>query len=256
MQPPYYLVFARRTSRVLFELADYHGKEGIVRRDAIEAASSGEELETHLHQHARIFHATATDVIESFRNGPQNVTLKDAAYIIGRCGITRSSSVIEAGTGSGSLTAFLSLYAGSVVSFEAREDFHELASQNLRRLSSLDAVGDVELVLAPFEEALERFADRIGSFDACVLDMPEPWSCYAPARAMLRAGGLLVCYVPNATQASRCSTEASDSGFEPLESVELIRREWRFSERIAKPGKEVLHTAFLLFFRKRVGEHT
>lgn len=248
MQPPYYLVFPRRRSRVLYALADYHGKEGIVRREAIEAAESGDELETHLHQHARIFHATATDVIESFRNGPQNITLKDAAYIIGRCGITRSSKVVEAGTGSGSLTAFLALYAGTVVSFEMREEFHDIAEENLKRLDTIDPNAEIELVHAPLEEAPERLADRRGSFDACVLDMPEPWTCYAAARELLRPGGLLVCYVPNATQASRCAAEAA--GFEPLENVELIRREWRFTERIAKPTKDVMHTAFLLFFRK------
>jgi tRNA A58 N-methylase Trm61 len=131
MDPPYYFVFPKLRSRVFFERADYHAKDGIIRAEAIGEADSGDELTTHLGVKARIYHATATDVIESFSNGPQNITLKDAAYIIGRCGVMRDSRVIEAGTGSGSLTAFLSLYAKRVVSFELRDDFAQLARKNL-----------------------------------------------------------------------------------------------------------------------------
>ena len=246
MEPPYYFVFPKQRSRVFFELKDYHAKDGIIKAEAIERAQSGDALETHLGVESRIYHATATDVIESFRNGPQNITLKDAAYIIGRCGVTRDSNVVEAGTGSGSLAAFLSLYARSVVSFELREDFAQLSKKNLERLGSIGRGENVELHTERFENAPQIVADR----DVCVLDMPEPWTCYGAARGVLRDGGILVCYVPNATQASTCAHHAVEHGFEPIEHVELIRREWRFSERIAKPGKEVLHTAFLLFFRK------
>ena len=244
MEPPYYFVFPKGRSRVFFECKDYHAKEGIIRKEQIEEARSGDELVTHLDTKARIFHATSTDVIESFRNGPQNITLKDAAYIIGRCGVTNTSKVVEAGTGSGSLTAFLSLYAGEVTSFEMRDDFAKLAAENLERLESLGLGSNITRHVGRFEETTGTLADQ----DVCVLDMPEPWTCYDAARSALRDGGILVCYIPNATQASTCAHEAI--GFEPLEHVELIRREWRFTERIAKPGKEVLHTAFLLFFRK------
>ena len=204
----------------------------------ISQAESGDELETHTGTKARIFHADAVEVIESFRRGPQAITIKDAAYIIERCGITKSSRVIEAGTGSGSLTGFLSLRAGEVVSYEQREDFHEIAKKNLERL----APSNVTLVNADLNEA-----DSEG-FDACVLDMPEPWSCYAKARELLAPGGWLCCYVPNTTQAVECVNRAA--GFEHVESVEIMRREWVFSGRIAKPDKEVMHTAFLLFFRR------
>ncbi|MFT4308775.1 MAG: hypothetical protein ACMXYM_05410 [Candidatus Woesearchaeota archaeon] len=247
MEPPYYLVFPKLRSRVFFEVKDYHAKDGIIKAEAIGCARSGDELETHLGVKARIYHATATDVIESFANGPQNITLKDAAYIIGRCGVTRESRVVEAGTGSGSLTAFLSLYAGSVSSFELREDFAQLARTNLDRLAIIGLGANIAAHTAPFEDAPKVLSEKQ---DIAILDMPEPWTCYAPAREVLRDGGILVCYVPNATQASTCAHRAGEHGFVPLESVELIRREWRFSERIAKPGKEVLHTAFLLFFRK------
>ena len=247
MEPPYYFVFPKLRSRVFFEVKDYHAKDGIIKAHAIENAVSGDQLETHLGTHARIYHATATDVIESFRNGPQNITLKDAAYIIGRCGVTRDSKVIEAGTGSASLTAFLSLYADRVISFESREEFAQIAQENLKRLTMLGLGGSIELHTERFENAPGIVSP---DQDICVLDMPEPWTCYEAARGVLRDGGILVCYVPNATQASTCAHRAIEYGFEPLENVELIRREWRFTERIAKPGKEVLHTAFLLFFRK------
>jgi tRNA (adenine57-N1/adenine58-N1)-methyltransferase catalytic subunit len=247
MDPPYYFVFPKLRSRVFFERADYHAKDGIIRQEAIGNASSGDELETHLGVKARIYHATATDVIESFRNGPQNITLKDAAYIIGRCGVTRESRVIEAGTGSGSLTAFLSLYAKRVVSFELRDDFAQLTKKNLARLASIGLGENIETHTDRFENAPSIVGEPC---DIAILDMPEPWTCYTSAREMLRSGGILVCYVPNATQASSCAHHALDYGFEPIEHIELIRREWRFSERIAKPNKEVLHTAFLLFFRK------
>jgi tRNA (adenine57-N1/adenine58-N1)-methyltransferase catalytic subunit len=249
MDPPYYFVFPKLRSRVFFERADYHAKDGIIRAEAIGEADSGDELTTHLGVKARIYHATATDVIESFSNGPQNITLKDAAYIIGRCGVMRDSRVIEAGTGSGSLTAFLSLYAKRVVSFELRDDFAQLARKNLTRLASIGLGGNIETHVDRFENAPSIVSDPC---DVAILDMPEPWTCYAPAREILTNGGILVCYVPNATQASSCAHHATTHGFEPIEHVELIRREWRFSERIAKPGKEVLHTAFLLFFRKTV----
>ena len=245
MEPPYYFVTEKGRSKIFSTRTEYQSVQGVVSADQIERARPGESLQTHLGSQVRIYPADDIELIESFSRGPQAITLKDALYIIGRCAITRDSLVVESGTGSASMAAFLSLYAGAVISYERREEFYKLSKKNLAQIADRPAFAPIELVHAEFSEAQ---ASRPAQ--AVILDMPEPWTQFPTAHRLLADTGSLACYTPNITQAIAC-TDALSEGFEHVETVEIMRREWSAHGRIAKPKKELMHTAFLVFARVR-----
>src|SRR5690606_18687453 len=106
--------------------------------------------------------------------------------------------VVEAGAGSGALTNWLLRSVGPeghVHSWELREDFAEIARQNVEGWHGGPpenwtlTVGDVaEAAIAP--------VDRV------VLDMLSPWEALDTVDRILRPGGVFVGYIATTTQMS------------------------------------------------------
>jgi len=246
MEAPYFFYTKDGKTKIFHSLAKYEGKDGIITIEEIENAEDGQRLQTHLDKSLIIYSANPIDIIENFRRGPQTIILKDASYIISKASVNKNSIILEAGTGSGSMTAYFALHSKKVYSFELREEFMEISRKNLNRINQNPLFGEIELINDDVQYANKYINEKV---DVIFLDMPEPWNYFSILKSLLNQNGIIVCYVPNVTQALECANSLNEFIIE--ESCEIILRNWKFLGRIAKPEKDLLHTAFLVFARNK-----
>lgn len=189
------------------------------------------------------------DFVLSMPRGATIVYPKDAAMILGVADIFPGAKVIEAGVGSGALSISL-LRAigpeGELSSFERREDFAQIATENVKTYFAgippqwKLTVGSVQ------ESATEKKYDRV------ILDMLAPWECVSFAAQILRPGGVFLAYVATTTQLSSTAEALKDDGrfTEPLSS-ETIVREWHHEGLAVRPMQRMIgHTGFLIVSRR------
>ncbi|WP_353113737.1 tRNA (adenine-N1)-methyltransferase [Microbacterium sp.] len=193
------------------------------------------------------------DFAMSMPRGAAIVYPKDAAQIVMQADIFPGATVVEAGVGSGALSLAL-LRAigqdGSLVSFERREDFAEVARANVATFFGATPpswnviVGDLaEELPAAFEPA---------TVDRVVLDMLAPWECMDVVAEALTPGGVVICYIATATQLSRVAEYIRATGlFTDPEASETMVRGWHVEGLAVRPDhRMVAHTGFLLTARR------
>ncbi|MBM3669182.1 MAG: tRNA (adenine-N1)-methyltransferase [Actinobacteria bacterium] len=192
------------------------------------------------------------DYVLGMPRGAAVVYPKDAARIVALADVGDGSSIIEAGAGSGALTCYLVRAAGThgrVLSIEARADFAEIATENVRRwFGGTPRTWSIEV--GPFQELALGVAPE--SVDAVVLDMLAPWECLSAADVVLVPGGALVVYVATTTQMSRVVEEMRASGrwVEPR-AEELMLRTWHLDGLAVRPDHRMNgHTGFLVSTRR------
>jgi tRNA (adenine57-N1/adenine58-N1)-methyltransferase len=190
------------------------------------------------------------DYVLSMPRGAQVVYPKDAAQIVAMADIYPGARVLEAGAGSGALTCSLLRAVGehgSLQSYERREDFAEVARDNVSRFfggapaSWTLTVGDLgEVDLAGRE------------FDRVVLDMLAPWEVLANVAPTLVPGGVLIAYVATTTQLSAVVEALREhGGFTEPRAWETLVRDWTADGLAVRPDhRMVAHTAFLVSARR------
>jgi tRNA (adenine57-N1/adenine58-N1)-methyltransferase catalytic subunit len=180
----------------------------------------------------------------------QPIYPKDLGAVLMHLDVYPGARVVEAGTGTGALTAALLRAVGPqgrVVSYEQREGFLELA-----RAAIADALGglpeNLELKVADAYEP----GTVGGSFDRAALDLPEPWQALPGFAPALRPGGILFAHCPNVSQVLRLGEALREhGGFGLIETVEVLERGWTVRGRSSRPDhRMVAHTGFLTFARR------
>jgi tRNA (adenine57-N1/adenine58-N1)-methyltransferase catalytic subunit len=244
MDAPYFFRTQDGKTKIFHTLSKYEGKDGIITIEEIKEAKDGQRLQTHLNKSVIIHSANPIDIIENYRRGPQTIILKDAAYIISKASVNKNSIILEAGTGSGSMASYFALSAKKVYSFELRNEFLEISKKNIAKIKDNPLFCEIDLINDDIQYANNYIKEKV---DVIFLDVPEPWNYFSILKPLLLDNGRIVCYVPNVTQALECANNMHDYIIE--ESCEVILRNWKFSGRIAKPEKDLLHTAFLVFGR-------
>lgn len=187
------------------------------------------------------------DYVLSMPRGAAVIYPKDAAQIIAWGDIFPGASVVEAGAGSGALTCSLLRAvgpAGSVISYEVREDHAAYARRNVEAFVGASPPNwDLRLGDAAQHDAP---ADRI------VLDMLEPWAMLPMVLRCLRPGGVLTVYVATTTQLSRIADDLrATEGFTEPDAWETLHRPWHVVGLAVRPEHRMVgHTAFLLTARR------
>jgi tRNA (adenine57-N1/adenine58-N1)-methyltransferase catalytic subunit len=176
---------------------------------------------------------------------------KDLGLILVYADIFPGAQVLEAGTGSGSLTIALARAVGeegSVISYEVREDHLERATENIATwYSGLGGKPEnLELRLGDvFEGVPERGIDRI------VLDLPEPWQAIGTTTESLAPGGILCCYLPTIPQVSQTVDAMRGARFAQINTLEGLVRTWNVEGQSVRPDhRMVAHTGFIVTARK------
>ena len=190
-----------------------------------------------------------SDYVLSMPRGAAVVYPKDAGQIVTMADIFPGARVVEAGVGSGALSCSLLRAVGdhgSLSSYERREDFAEIARNNVERYFGSPhpawrlTLGDLQ------DNLVETEVDRM------VLDMLAPWECLDVAAKALVPGGVICCYVATTTQLSRTVEALREHGnFTEPQSWESMVRNWHVEGLAVRPDHRMIgHTGFLLTSRR------
>lgn len=184
--------------------------------------------------------------------GAQVLYPKDLALIIMWADIYPGARVFEAGTGSGALTMALLRAVGpkgSVVTYEAREDFARTAMSNIERYLGFQA--NLVLCRKNAYEGIDLPEDGI-PFDRLVLDLPEPWQVVPHAAKVLRSGGVYLSFVPTVPQVMQTVDALERAAvFGMIQTFETLLRTWSIQGRSVRPDhRMVAHSGFLTVARK------
>lgn len=248
------LLIDSRDRRYLVSLApgkQFHSHHGVIEHDALIGGPEGVRVAATGGAKFVVFRPTLADYALKMQRGAQVVYPKDIGLIIVYADIFPGARVLEAGSGSGSLTLALARAAGdsgAVISYEIRPDHHERAAANVEAWheavggmpANLDLrVGDI------FEGVPEHNMDRM------VLDLPEPWRAIPGATESLAPGGILCCYLPTVPQVQQTVEMMRREGFGLVNTFEGLLRTWNVEGQSVRPDHRMVgHTGFLITARK------
>jgi tRNA (adenine57-N1/adenine58-N1)-methyltransferase len=228
---------------------EWHTHKGWIVHNDLIGLPEGSVVSTSAGLKFTAFKPLLGDFVLSMPRGATIVYPKDAAMIIGVADVFPGAKVIEAGVGSGALTISL-LRAigidGELSSFERREDFAEIATENVRTYFS-HLPSQWKLTVGSVQESP---TDK--KYDRVILDMLAPWECVAFAAEVLRPGGVFLAYVATTTQLSSTAEALKEDGrfTEPLSS-ETIVRDWHHEGLAVRPMQRMIgHTGFLIVSRR------
>jgi len=198
------------------------------------------------------FRPTFGEYVVKMPRGAQVLYPKDLALIPMWADVYPGARVFEAGTGSGALTMALLRAVGTrgtVVTYEAREDFARTALTNIERY--LGAPSNLVPLRRNAYEGVELLEDGV-PFDRVVLDLPEPWQVVPHAANALRSGGIYLSFVPTVPQVVQ-TVEALEraTAFGMIETFETLLRTWSVQGRSVRPDhRMVAHSGFITVARK------
>jgi len=228
--------------------AHFGHHSGGVDHEQIMAAGYGGSVLTTKEAVLHVLRPSLEDYVLLMKRGAAVTYPKDAAAMVMLLDLAPGERVLEAGSGSGGLSLFLSRAvgpAGRVVSYERRPAFKARAEANVRAWGA----ENVEFNLGNLEDAeLEP-----ESFDAVALDLMEPWLVLENVVPALKTGRKLVCYLPNITQVVQLLEEIRQRRLPllKLRVMEVGHRDWDVRPPIAHPHfRQIGHTAFLAEFSK------
>ncbi len=231
----------------------WHSHGGGVPHDLVIGSDEGVVVHSATGMAFRAFRPRMADFVLKMPRGAQVIYPKDVGAILVEVDVSPGSRVLEAGTGSGSLTLALCRATGSegrVVSYDVREEFQTKAARNIE--SFFGKLPDwLELRAGDVREV----AETAETFDRAVLDLPEPWAALEALATVMPPGGIVGAYLPTTVQVQELVLALEPAGFEHLESFEVLRRSWHVTERSVRPDhRMVAHTGFLTVARRVTGE--
>ncbi|MGM7665912.1 tRNA (adenine-N1)-methyltransferase [Microbacterium sp. A93] len=193
------------------------------------------------------------DFAMSMPRGAAIIYPKDAAQIVMQADIFPGATVVEAGVGSGALSLALLRaigHDGTLVSFERRDDFAEVAKANVDTFFG-ETPDTWRVVVGDLLDALPAELPE-GTVDRVVLDMLAPWEVMDVVADALTPGGVVLCYVATATQLSRVAEYIRGTGqFTDPDASETMVRGWHVEGLAVRPDhRMVAHTGFLLTARR------
>lgn len=243
------LLIDRKDRRYLITLhagRSFQSHAGVINHDDVIGRSEGEEVEARqrdgrVTSAARylVLRPTLADVVVGMPRGAQVIYPKDLGAILIAADIFPGAIVLEAGVGSGALSMAM-LRAGAVITgYEIRPDFAERAKANVEAFlgpGQAYCVHERDVYAGISEEGLDRV----------VLDLPEPWQVVPYAERALKAGGILLSYLPTINQTAELRASLERSEFAMAETFEVLRRTWHIEGRSVRPDhRMVAHTGFL-----------
>ena len=228
---------------------EWHTHKGWVVHNDLIGLPEGSVVSTSAGLQFTAFKPLLGDFVLSMPRGATIVYPKDAAMIIGVADVFPGAKVIEAGVGSAALSISL-LRAigptGELTSFERREDFADIARENVRTYFGAVPTNWSLNIGSVQESSTDKKYDRV------ILDMLAPWECISIAAEVLRPGGVFLAYVATTTQLSMTAEAIKEDGHftEPLSS-ETIVRDWHHEGLAVRPMQRMIgHTGFLIVTRR------
>ncbi|XVH31045.1 methyltransferase domain-containing protein [Haloferacaceae archaeon DSL9] len=213
-----------------------------------EDVEPGDVLQTHLGEQFAVRELRGPDLFDHLERTGAPMMPRDIGLIIGHTGAAAGDRVLDAGTGTGILSAYLGRLGAHVTTFEREPSFADVARENMRTAGVADRVdvrtGDVT-------DELATLASESGPFDLLTLDTEDAPTVVAHSPNLLAGGGFLAVYSPF-VENSRATVEAArEVGLTGIETVETIQRPMDFDDRGSRPATGgVGHTGYLTFARR------
>ena len=184
-------------------------------------------------------------------NMPRIATIvypKDIGTIITYSNIKPGARVLEAGSGSGSLTIALSDAVGDsgrIYSYDIREDMSQMARSNVDQFAASSS--NVTFKVKNINDGIDET-----EIDSVVLDVPEPWTTLDHIRNSLKYGGILLTFLPTIIQVSdlvECLRKMPE--FTSIKTIETMERTWDIGGRSVRPSHRMIgHTGFITTARR------
>ena len=226
--------------------AKFETHRGILQHDDLIGKPWGTQVFSHIGSPFFLLQPSLADLINELPRTTQILYPKDIGFILITMGVGPGQTVMEAGTGSGSMTTALAFTVGPqgrVISYEVKPDVQNLARKNLTRFG-LDS--RVDLKLGDIQQGFDET-----NVDAFFLDVPNPYDYTAQVRAALKPGGYLCCLIPTFNQVEKTLVALRQNQFAFVEVCELLLRYYKPEPaRIRPTDRMVAHTGFLVFARR------
>lgn len=178
------------------------------------------------------------------KRGPQVILLKDAAMMAAYSGLESGDKVVDAGTGSGWLAAYLAKVVapnGKVTTYERRKEFIKIAKKNFELFN-------LKNIKIKNKDIYDGITEK--NLDLITLDLQEPFKIIPYAEKALKKDGYLVVYSPQITQVIEFVNRAEKSKLKVEKIIEVMEREWKVKGKVARPEFQQLgHTGFLTFVK-------
>ena len=204
---------------------------------------TGTTVETHLDEPFEVRRLRGPELFDHLERTGAPMMPRDIGLVVGHTGVASGERVLDAGTGTGVLAAYLGRLGAEVTTYERDADFADVARENMR----LAGVDDrVEVRTGDLLDAV----DGLGGFDVVTLDTADAAAVVERAPDLLASGGHVAAYTPFVETARDCVEAARDAGLSAVECVETIQRELEVDDRGSRPATAgVGHTGYLTFGR-------
>lgn len=208
----------------------------------------GTRAVSHMGSPFLLLQPSLADIIMEIKRNTQIMYPKEIGFLLMTMDIGPGRRVIEAGTGSGSLTTALAFMVGpqgKVFSYDNRGQMQNLARKNLDRVGLLDHVEFKE------RDILQGF-DETG-VDAVFLDIPNPYDYVDQARKALKSGGFFGSIQPTTNQVSKLMIALRRANFGFIDVCEIMLRYYKpVPDRLRPTDRMVAHTGYLIFARSLI----
>ena len=209
-----------------------------------EDVTPGTIVETHLGEPFEVRRLRGPDLFDHLERTGAPMMPRDIGLVIGHTGVASGDRVLDAGTGTGVLAAYLGRLGVDVTTYERDPEFAEVARENM---STAGVSGHVDVRTGDLTEALEEVG---GDYDLLTLDTGDAATVVERADDLLAPGGFLAVYSPFVESARDCVEAARAAGLDDIETLETIQRRMDFDERGSRPSTAgVGHTGYLVFAR-------
>ncbi|MGD9762999.1 MAG: tRNA (adenine-N1)-methyltransferase [Candidatus Binatia bacterium] len=237
----------REYMRILRAGGRIHLRGGTIAADDLIGRPEGRTVENSSREPFLVLRPTFATLIPNLPRRAQVIYPKDIGPILLWGDIGPGMRVLEAGTGPGALTMALLRavgVTGTLISYEIRPEFLDMARANIQQFYG-DAPQWIPVHADVYEGISERELDRI------ILDLSEPWRALPAVAGALRAGGVLVVYLPTVLQVKQFADQAPAAGFGALHIAETLMRPWHAKGLSIRPEhRMVAHTGFIITCRR------
>ena len=225
---------------------DLQTHRGVLKHDDLIGKPWGSQVFSHMGAPFFLLQPSLADILNDLPRTTQILYPKDIGYILITMGIAPGQRVMEAGTGSGSMTIALATAIGAegrVISYEQKPDTQNLARKNLER------VGLASRVDFKLRDILEGFDET--EADAFFLDVQNPFDYISQVRNALKPGGYFCTLIPTFNQVEKILHALKKNNFAFVEVCELLLRFYKADPMRLRPtDRMVAHTGFLVFARR------
>jgi tRNA (adenine57-N1/adenine58-N1)-methyltransferase len=206
----------------------------------------GDVLETHLGEPFTARRLRGPDLFDHFQRTGAPMMPRDIGLVMGHTGATGGDRVLDAGTGTGVLSAYLGRAGVDVTTYEVNPEFAEVARDNMELAGVADRV---EVRAGDVTDDLGDLADG-PAFDVLTLDTGDAPDIVAHAPDLLVSGGFVSVYSPFVESTRETVEAAREAGLAEIETLETIQRRLDVDERGTRPSTAgVGHTGYLTFAR-------